>query len=175
MKESKIFLIGFMCSGKSSLASKLSRALRWRHVDTDREIEKLTGKAIAQIFKQEGEAFFRQLELNVLSEIAKHEKIVVSTGGGLGANKEALKIMLSSGFVVWLKIDFETFISRCFQTNRPLLSLSKDELRELMIKRNETYKLAHLTLDASKTLNELASELLHCLDGVCNVNELGSN
>lgn len=164
-----------MCSGKSSLAFELSRALGWKHIDTDREIENLTGKTIAQIFKQDGETFFRELELRVLSEIIKHKNIVVSTGGGLGANRGAIETMLNNGFVVWLKIDFETFISRCFQTERPLLSLSPDELRELMQKRNEIYKLAHLTLDASKNLDKLVLELLHCLNGVCDVNELRSN
>ncbi|MEN3033611.1 MAG: shikimate kinase [Aquificaceae bacterium] len=172
MKLERIFLVGFMCSGKSTVGSALSKALGWRYLDTDLEIEKKLGKSIDKIFKEEGEAFFREFEIKVLKEIINNQNIVISTGGGLGANIAAMEIMLGSGFVVWLRIDFETFISRCSNTHRPLLSIKEVNLKQLMQNREEVYKLAHLELDSSRDLDDVIKDLLHRLDRVCDINKL---
>ena len=82
LKVSRIFLVGPMGTGKTSIGSRLSRALGCSFVDTDAEIEKRTGVKIDVIFDIEGEDGFRKREIDVIKEFASRENIVIATGGG---------------------------------------------------------------------------------------------
>lgn len=150
-----------MCSGKTTVGESIAYRLGWDFVDTDRFIEKLEGRTIPQIFEESGEEYFRRRELDLLKELRKREHVVISTGGGLGAKPEAMELMKSSGLVVWLKIDFETFLKRCGKdTSRPLLKRGKEELFELFRQRSQIYRLAHLKLKATEEISELVKVIL---------------
>ena len=148
MKRDRIFLVGFMCSGKTTVGKLLAEKLQWRFLDVDEEIERREGLTIPEIFKQKGESYFRRLEINVLKDLADRKNVIVSTGGGLGANPEAMVLMKEKGFVVWLKVSFEDFLKRCGNDpSRPLLSLGEEKLKELLKQREKVYSQAHLIVD----------------------------
>lgn len=149
-----------MCSGKSTVGKAFAEALGWDFLDTDELIEKQEGMSVAEIFEKKGETYFRERELEILKDLCNKKGLVISTGGGLGANPQALDLMKSSGLVVWLRVDFETFLSRCGgDKSRPLLKKGEKELRELFESRSKVYGQAHLVLDGSKEAKALVDEL----------------
>ena len=136
-----------MCSGKSSVGRVLAERLGWRFIDLDEVIETEEGMSIPDIFAKKGEDYFRKLELDTLRRVSEEEYAVISTGGGLGANPEAMKIMREKGLVVWLKVSFEEFLRRCGNDpSRPMLALGEEKLRDLMIEREKTYAKAHVSI-----------------------------
>ncbi|MCS7171294.1 MAG: shikimate kinase [Aquificaceae bacterium] len=150
-----------MCSGKSTLGKLLSKKLSWEFLDVDMEVEKSEGMPIMEIFEKKGEDYFRSLELETLKTLAKKEKVIISTGGGLGANKEAMEFMKKKGLVVWLIIDFEDFLQRCGKDpSRPLLKKGREELLRLFEERSEVYGSAHILLDSHLNPKALAEQLL---------------
>ncbi|MFN3598289.1 MAG: shikimate kinase [Aquificaceae bacterium] len=166
MRCKRIFLVGFMCSGKTTFGKLLSESLGWRFVDIDQEVERKEEMPIREIFEKKGEEYFRKLEFEMLRSIAEKEKVIISTGGGLGANQKAMEFMKSKGLVVWLKIDFESFLERCEQDpSRPLLKRGKEELLRLFENRAQAYKQAHLILDGTGNPKELISKVFEaCRD-----------
>jgi len=159
----RIFLVGFMCSGKTTVGELLAKRLGWRFVDIDKEIEKREGMSIPDIFERKGEAYFREIELKTLKELSEREHVVISTGGGLGANPEAMKLMKERGVVVWLKVSFEDFMKRCGNDEgRPLLKLGEKKLRRLLEERNRIYSEAHIRVEGknpSKIVGRIVSEI----------------
>ena len=124
LKVSRIFLVGPMGTGKTSIGSRLSRALGCSFVDTDAEIEMRTGVKIDVIFDIEGEDGFRKREIDVIKEFASRENIVIATGGGSVLAPENQRA-LASGFVIYLSSSIETLINRIREdTSRPLLNVS---------------------------------------------------
>ena len=161
-----IYLIGFMGSGKSTVGKKLAERLGYNFIDTDEEIEKETGMKIKDIFKNFGEKYFRDLEKKKIQELAKKNNLVVSTGGGLPENEENIEIMKSSGIVVWLKIDFDTFIERVKgDENRPLLKEDINKLKERFLNREKYYSQADIVVinDNSKTVEYTVDFILENL------------
>ncbi len=160
----RIFLVGFMCSGKSSVGKALARKLGWIFLDVDEEIQKQEKMTIPEIFQKRGEPYFRRLELEVLKDLSNKEKVVIATGGGLGSNPRAMDIMKEKGLVVWLDVAFDTFLKRCGKDpNRPLLKKSKEDLKNLLIERSKVYSLAHLRVEASKEVDAIVEEVLSFL------------
>ncbi len=152
-----------MGSGKSTVGKVLAEELGYRFVDTDEEIEKETGKKIKDIFKEYGEEYFRNLERKKILELSKKKNLVISTGGGLPANKENLSIMKNSGVVIWLKIDFDTFLNRVGNDeNRPLLKEDINKLKERFNKRKKYYSQADIVVinDNTKTVDETVKDIL---------------
>ena len=148
MRPERIFLVGFMCSGKTTVGKMLSERLGWEFLDVDEEIERKEGLSIPEIFEKKGEPYFRDLELRTLRELARRKKVVISTGGGLGANPEAMELMREKGLVVWLKVSYEEFMKRCGgDENRPLLRLGEEKLKELLKERESVYSKAHIKVE----------------------------
>ena len=149
LKVSRIFLVGPMGTGKTSIGSRLSRALGCSFVDTDAEIEKRTGVKIDVIFDIEGEDGFRKREIDVIKESASRENIVIATGGGSVLAPENQRA-LATGFVVYLSSSIETLINRIREdTSRPLLNVSdrKKRLRNIVNDREPIYaQVADLTI-----------------------------
>ncbi|HIC97788.1 MAG TPA: shikimate kinase, partial [Aquificaceae bacterium] len=83
MERKRVFLVGFMGSGKTTVGGIVARRLGWEFLDTDEEIEKKEGMSVKDIFTRKGELYFRKLELEVLKEVSGRESVVVATGGGL--------------------------------------------------------------------------------------------
>ncbi len=164
-KKGKFYLVGFMGSGKTTIGKLLAKKLKLPFVDIDREIELREGLTIPQIFSLKGEEYFRKLEMEVLKEFALSNKdYVLATGGGLGANPEAMRLMKETGTVIWLDIDFERFKKRTARDRqRPLLKLSDEELKKLFCKRRKVYALAHIRVKSRYTPEQTLNEILKSL------------
>ena len=157
-----IYLTGFMGSGKSTIGPILANALGWNFFDLDRVIEKKIGKKIREIFEQEGENFFREIETETLKELSlKNDKAIISLGGGTMASEENIKILKSSGKLFYLKISLEAAYGRLkYKRDRPALKntsedFSKEKLlltiEELMKDRVNYYEQADFTIDTDKS------------------------
>ena len=164
-RRTTVFLTGFMGCGKSTVGGCLSRLLSLPFTDTDARIEREHKKSISEIFAQDGEAAFRRLETQVLSEIGGEKTgQVVSTGGGLPMRPENRRLMKKAGTVVFLRVRPETVYARLRgDTTRPLLQKEdpEAEILRLLSERNPRYEeAADLILDADeKTPRELAEEI----------------
>ena len=149
-----IVLIGFMCTGKSVVGRRLARDLHFQFVDTDRVIEEKIGKTISEIFSEEGgEVRFRLLEAEVVREVVKRDRCVVSTGGGVALNQTNLDILSQYGTVVWLKASSNLILKRAQRKpgKRPLL-LGEDPLlsiTSLLKDRAPFYQQAAFSVDTS--------------------------
>lgn len=162
----RIYLIGFMCSGKTTVGSLLASQLNYSFIDLDKEIEEIEGMSIPEIFSKKGENHFRKLEIKMLKEISKKDNLVISTGGGLGANPEALEYMKSKGKTVWIDIDFNTFLKRCSgDTDRPLLKKPIEFLEKLFKERKEIYKQADIRVKGEDPPEEIVKKILSSLKG----------
>ncbi len=156
-----IYLVGFMCSGKSTIGKLLAEKFNLKFVDIDEEIEREEGKKIRDIFSQEGEAYFRKLEREKIQEFSKKKGFVISTGGGLGADLENMNLMKKTGVVIWFKVSLEEVKKRCGKdTERPMLQISEEELKKLFKSREEIYRLADITVEVDrKKPEEILREL----------------
>ena len=170
LKGRSIFLIGMMGSGKSSTGPILAEILKYKYVDLDVLIEKLTKKTIDKVFSEEGEEYFRDLETQCLQEIIKLPSVVVSTGGGVVLKKENWGI-LRQGIIVWLDINKEIALNRLNSKDniRPLLKGNIDiKYEEIFQTRKDIYAQADLRVEinnegaknvAEKILNALKKEI----------------
>lgn len=170
----RIYLAGFMGCGKTTVAPHLARLLGMPWIDLDAEIERRTGRSIAELFAGEGERRFREIEREVLVAAAGEPEAVVALGGGTIANEENFALVKSSGVLVWLRVDFESLYDRLEgKKDRPLLLRrpgggGRGELREtmrrLLAEREPFYRRADLTVtpasgDPAATAGEIAEAL----------------
>lgn len=156
-----IYLIGFMGSGKSSVAKILSEILSVPFVDTDVHIEKKYNLKIADIFKKHGEDTFRKYESEVLKKVSTHFNII-STGGGIVERIENVKTMQSSGKIIYLHTSFDEITKRLkHDASRPLWDNEVEERKALYERRILLYKkYANDTMYTNgKTVEEIAEEI----------------
>lgn len=141
-----VILIGFMGCGKSSVALKLSYRLKRPMTDTDKLIEKRQGKTITEIFEQDGEEAFRNMETEVLQNLKETAKSqVISVGGGTPVKEENRALLKEIGKVVYLRAKPETLYERVKEdTNRPLLQCGDllEKIRALLEERKSAYEAA---------------------------------
>jgi len=142
----RIYLIGYMGCGKSTLGRKLSKHLDVQFIDMDHYIEERNCKTIPQIFAEEGEAEFRNKERKALKELSEFTNIVIATGGGAPCFFDNIHVMNSTGKTIYLNIDPKILADRLLKskTERPLIKgKSREELvrfiDETLNKRNEFY------------------------------------
>ncbi len=149
--SNRIFLVGPMGAGKTTIGRKLARALRLRFVDCDHEIEQRTGASIPLIFDIEGEAGFRAREKRVIDELTLADDTVVATGGGAVLDPENRAVLTARGFVVYLHAPLEHLLARTRgDTNRPLLRTGDrvKRMQELVRVRDPLYReVADLIVD----------------------------
>lgn len=160
-----LFLIGFMGSGKSTIARELQACYGMELAEMDEMIEKKEKKSISQIFETKGEAYFRGLETELLAEFQKRKNLVVSCGGGVPMREENVESMKKSGKIVLLLAEPETILERVKNSHdRPLLehNKNKDYIAQLMEARREKYeKAADLTICTDKkSRQEICREIL---------------
>jgi len=162
-----IVLIGFMGSGKSTVGRELHQRLGYPLIDMDRMIEELIGKKITEIFKEEGEAAFRDFETLQLLEIAKQtdRSQIISTGGGVVNRPENRVLLRNLGYVVWLHAPEEVIYERTSRNqDRPLLNHmdARERISTLLAEREPWYReTAHLKIDtAGLDSKEIAAGLL---------------
>ena len=161
-KNSNIILIGFMGSGKTTVAEKLSVLLQMPFLDADREIEKKFQRTISQIFIVE-EKTFRDAETNFLKKNLSKKKIILSLGGGIIEKKENRTLIDKIGLVVFLSCSFETIWKRIKDCpHRPMLQNTrggKIALEKLYQKRLPYYKKADIIIANKKTSQRTAQEI----------------
>ena len=152
----RIILIGYMGAGKTTVGKALAKALGVTFYDLDWYISSRMRKTIAQIFEERGEDGFRQIERNMLHEVAEFEDVVISCGGGTPCYFDNIDYMNEKAPVVYLKADPEVLYKHLAMSknDRPLLrGKSQEELitfiREQLEKRNPYYTKARYTLDVS--------------------------
>jgi shikimate kinase len=149
----RIVLTGFMGSGKSTVGRLLARQLRWRFADADGEIEKATNASIAEIFRDQGEPWFRELEHRTIDRLLKSEQIILALGGGAIEDQRTRHLLLNEEGtrLIHLETSFETVLKRCTGTEafRPVLA-DRANLRARFERRLPLYRQAHLniTVDA---------------------------
>jgi shikimate kinase len=146
--DSPIFLVGFMGCGKTTVGKQLADQLGWAFADTDQLVEQRTGKSIAEIYRESGEAAFRSEESAVLATLADSSRMVVATGGGLFGVRAARRLMQATGRTVWLDLGFETTMLRVGEgTERPLWRTGDPTaMRALFDRRRAVYALADLKI-----------------------------
>lgn len=157
-----------MGTGKSAVGRRLARRLKRKFIDTDAEIEKVTGKTVAQIFAREGVTRFRSEEALLVKKIAAREGLVIATGGGLVLNPENVRLLKENGILVALTAGQEVIYNRVRRKkNRPLLFRTniKKRIQELLEERKGAYEIAELTLDTGScsidgTVEKIISYLL---------------
>ncbi|MBG9774374.1 shikimate kinase [Brevibacillus laterosporus] len=162
MQPNNIILIGFMGTGKSTVGEQLAQQLQYERCDLDEEIVKATGKTISQIFAEDGEEMFRQLESDVLRRLVDGNRRVIITGGGAVLRPENVQVMLQYGIVVALTAEEQEIIRRVEQDqNRPLLQGNvKEKVRELLQARAGAYDFAPVQVDTTgKTIEEIVDEI----------------
>ena len=161
--KDKLYLVGFMGSGKTTLARALGRRLGWRHVDLDEEIERREGRTVSQVFAEHGEAYFRKAEREVLLAFLPMRNVVVATGGGTFVQPANRADILADGVVVWLDVPFARIVDRVPSDGRRPLAADRDAFAALFEERRAAYRQAHLRLDAQGRVDALVERLLHQL------------
>jgi 3-dehydroquinate synthase len=145
----RLILTGMMGSGKTTIGRWLARTLGWVFIDIDREIERQTGKSISQLFAEKGEAFFRELEKEVVRRLEGKTGCVIATGGGTVADPYNRRLLARNGRLVYLKASAESLAKRLKDTSdRPLLQAGDvlETIRRLLDEREAAYSAAHWTV-----------------------------
>lgn len=160
-----IALIGFMGTGKSTVGRLIAEQLRFEFLDTDALIEQRSGKKITEIFAQNGETAFRDLEAQLVAELAARTRTIISTGGGLPTNPANLASLKTHSLVICLWASPERIYERVReQSHRPLLNdpdpLGK--IRTLLTAREKFYKQADVLINSDLRLaREVAQQVVN--------------
>lgn len=155
-----IILIGMMGSGKSTVGKILADSLKFDFVDLDEFIEKNEAMAISDIFAKQGEDYFRKLEFNAAKETIHLQDTVISTGGGIIKNEANIAALKKAGTVFYLSAPANILYRRIKgDSARPLLK-TEEEFAKILEERENAYKQADFMIDATKSPEEIAQEII---------------
>jgi len=151
----RVFLIGYRCTGKTTVGKILAKRIAHGFLDMDQAIEQQTGSTIADLVRDQGWAYFRRIEKEMLFKTREMEDTVVSTGGGIVTDPENLDFLNTAGYTIWLDADIHTILSRLHSdpvtlSSRPSLtakSLAEETEEVLNIRRPLYAGAAHLKLE----------------------------
>ena len=161
MTTDKIYLVGFMAAGKTTVARALAARLGWRAEDIDELIEARERRPVAEIFARQGEQYFRALERDILKLLMPIRHAVVATGGGTFMDIENRTAINLDGLSVWLDVPFETVLSRIPADGRRPLAADRQQMERLFAVRQAAYAQAHVRLDAGHArAEEIAERIL---------------
>lgn len=160
MRADKLYLVGFMGAGKTTVAAALGTRLGWRSEDIDERIEARERRSVAAIFVREGEAYFRQAERDVLSDLLPLRHAIIATGGGTFSDPGNRAVMLSDGAVAWLDLPLSRVIERIPPDGRRPLAADLVQMEELYLQRRLAYAEAHVRIDAARPVEEIVERLL---------------
>ena len=159
-----IVLIGFMGTGKTTIATALANRLKMRYVSTDDMIEKYEKRTINEIFTNEGEDYFRDVEAKVIREVSEMENVVIDAGGGAVMRDENIANLKMRGILICLAANEEVIMQRTKKyKHRPLLNVEdpKRKIRDLIAKRAPFYAKADHAIDTGKyTINQVVERIL---------------
>ena len=161
MTIDKIYLVGFMAAGKTTVARALSARLGWRAEDVDELIEVRERRAIADIFARQGEAYFRGLEREILKLLLPLRHAVVATGGGTFMDAENRSAINLDGLSIWLDVPLDLLLARIPADGRRPLAADRSQMERLFAVRQAAYAQAHLRIEAgSAPAEEIAEQIL---------------
>jgi len=159
----RIFLAGFMGTGKSTVGRLVAKEFKMKFIDMDEEIEKEEGMSIPQIFRLKGEKYFRRKEKEWVKKLIKEENIVVALGGGTIVDEENLELLKKSGFIILLKAEPQIIWERTRHfTHRPLLNVPNplEKIKELLKFREPFYNKVSVQIDTSfKSVEQVTAEI----------------
>lgn len=168
MDFENISLVGFMGSGKSTVGKILAGRLRFIFIDLDKIIELSEEREIKDIFKRDGEKYFRELETKIIRKIYKNKKCVFACGGGAVKRKENMNVIKNNSTVIYLDISAKNALDRLKDDkNRPLIDVEnrKEVIEKLIGKRDRLYReYADIVVNGDKnkpeqTSNEIITRL----------------
>lgn len=147
-----VVLIGFMGTGKTSIGRRLAHILKRPFLDTDAEIERLVGKPVSRIFKEDGEIRFRSEEALLCRKLAKPQGMVIATGGGIVLDPENVRSLRAGGVLIALRADPDVIYDRVGrEKTRPLLRGDvRSRIEEILRERAGAYDAAELTVDTGR-------------------------
>lgn len=148
MRTDKIYLVGFMAAGKTTVARALGAHLGWRVEDVDDLIEARERMTVADIFARYGEAYFRAVERDIVRLLLPLRETVVATGGGTFADAENRAAMNLDGVSIWLDVPLGVILARLPADGRRPLAADLSQFEWLYTSRLAAYQQAHLRLDA---------------------------
>jgi shikimate kinase len=165
-----LYLIGMMGTGKTTVGQLLAKELGYRFFDTDVLIERVAQKSINELFAEEGETFFRDLESQVLGEVSACTRSVIATGGG-AVLRPVNWGYLRHGLIIWLNVPISLLIERLAEDNtRPLLKIDNLSLKleTLLAERKSLYQEADLQIAIAKNENpeQIVSKILEQVPNV---------
>ena len=158
-----LVFLGMMGSGKSSIGAMVSKKLNIPFIDIDNLIEEHAGMTVSEIFKANGESYFRNLEEKITIKSLKHKKVVVSLGGGGFINEKIRKNVLTNHLSFWLNWDDLILIKRIKGSKkRPLASKSTEqEIMTIINKRKKIYSKANFKINCNKlTKSEIVKTII---------------
>ncbi|CAN5792158.1 shikimate kinase [soil metagenome] len=166
----RIVLLGYMGTGKSTVGRALARRLGWRHLDFDREIERREGRRVAEIFHDEGELFFRDLEAALTEEVTELRRVVLSPGGGWITNPGVFERLQPGTLFVRLDASPEEVLARLARTRdeRPLLAGPNplSTIRRMLAEREPHYRRADLGIATDgRDVESIAAEIERRVQG----------
>ncbi len=159
----QVHLVGFMGSGKSTVARLLARQLLWNYLDLDALVERHDGRRVHEIFASDGEAAFREIEHHVLRQAVQKPRTVVALGGGTPVAERNRAIIRAAAVSVWLRCDFATCHGRVGEDARRPLFADPDAARRLFGEREGLYSACDVAVDATAPPEEVASLIVTAL------------
>ena len=169
MSKDSIALIGFMATGKSTVGKAIKKRLgkSYRFVETDQVVIEITGKSIPKIFAEDGEAKFRDYEIEACKRVARLSKVIISCGGGVVLNQVNIDVLKQSCYIILLTATPEVIYDRAMREgikNRPIID-KKDPLKEieknLHYRNPYYYSSTEIVIDTSeKQIEEIVDEIL---------------
>lgn len=174
LKGTNLYLIGMMGAGKSTIGRLVAKQTNYRFFDSDTVIERAAGQTVSEIFAQSGEAEFRQIESQVLGELASYPRSVIATGGGAVLDRKNWSY-LHHGVVIWLDVPINVLYTRLQgSTTRPLLQTEdlQERLSTLYAERSPLYALAdvRIPISAEEPPNRVTQRVLHAVSDALRLN-----
>lgn len=163
----RIFLIGYMGSGKSSVGAELARRLQLSFTDLDRRVEEAEGSTIATIFATQGEAYFRALETQQLhSFLQSSSSGILAAGGGTPCFNANMDEMNAAGMTIYLRCSAETLRTRLEgSTHRPMIKQPEFSLENHLGEREKHYRRAQHTINNDGEINEAVEAIVQLITG----------
>ncbi len=153
----RVFLIGYMGCGKSTIGRYIAKDMGWRFIDMDDYVEKQIGCSISQFFADKGEDEFRKAEAKALKDLASEHNAIIATGGGAPCHFDNIDVMRAAGLTIYIKVEPDVLAARLkdAKNQRPLLAgKSDDELRNFISsqlkKREPFYSKAEMSVDGDR-------------------------